>query len=84
VVYDTHSLYAVCVLNTFVHVALDADVHLVVGSVSMVIQRQGFAVAEKQEHLASYLVGYFDVDCNVFHSSHNALLDDPQLAVSVG
>jgi len=82
--YHTHSLDAVCVGHTLVHIALDADVHLVVGSVSMVIQRQGFAVAEKQEHLASQLVGNLDVDCDVFHSSHNALLDDPQSAVSIG
>jgi len=82
--YHTHSLDAVCVRHTLVHIALDANVHLIVGSVPMVVQRQGFAVAEKQEHLAAYLVGNLDVDCDVFHSSHNTLLDDPQLAVSIG
>jgi hypothetical protein len=89
--YYTHSLDAVLVLLSLVHVTLQADVHLVLGSVPMVIQRQGFAVAQKQEHLAFGLFdlllwgNLFDVVKEVrFYLSHNDLLVDPQLAVSFG
>jgi len=48
--YYAHGLDAVLVLMSLMSVALDADVHLVLGSVPMVIQRQGLAIAQQQKH----------------------------------
>jgi hypothetical protein len=77
-----HGLDAVLVLVSLMSVALDADVHLVLGSVPMVIQRQGFAVAQKQIHTARCLLLLLACRLEVercvlnFNFSHNDLLID--------